>query len=102
MKPIENMIRDAEQAKPASPKVLLLGLSFLVASNLMFLNAFSSVFYLVGIVSMGLHGVVATLTIPYAILCGAPIGMANALLAILWGRAYQAASPKQACRTRSA
>lgn len=148
MKPIENMIRDAEQAKPASPKVLLLGLSFLVASNLMFLNAFipdgleyalvpgseffhiaellafllggmvcalvyyagfcrtakqprwhrliafSSVFYLVGIVSMGLHGVVATLTIPYAILCGAPIGMANALLAILWGRAYRAAAPK--------
>lgn len=148
MKPIENKIRDIEQAAPASFNVLLLGLSFVVASNLMFLNAFipdgnefafvpgseffhiaellafqlggmvcalvyfrgfcrtarrvswkrlivfSSVLFLLGIISMVLRDAVATLTIPYAVLCGAPIGMANVLLMILWGRAYGSASPK--------
>lgn len=148
MKSVENMIQGAEQATHASLQVLLLGLSFMVASNLMFLNAFipdgreyiavpgseffhiaellafllggmvcalisyavfcrakkqptwrrlisvSLAFFLVGIVGMGLHNIVPTLTIPYAILCGAPIGTANVLLVILWGRVYRTASPK--------
>ena len=80
MKPIENMIRDAEQAKPASPKVLLLGLSFLVASNLMFLNAFipdgleyalvpgSEFFHIAELLAFLLGGMVCAL-IYYAAFC---------------------------------
>lgn len=150
MKSIESKIGDVERAVPAPSNALLLGLSFLVASNLMFLNAFipdgneyisvpgsgffhiaellafqlgsmvcafayyvgfcrkakqanwkhliafSSLLFLTGIISIGLRDVVAALTIPYAVLCGAPVGMANALLVVLWGRAYGSVSPKTA------